>query len=59
MTINCDECQKNKSTHECKLCGCEYCEDCAENINFCCDCQGQTIFKKDVEVAQNEKESGE
>ena len=29
---------QNKATHQCMNCGAYFCEECAEEVNFCCEC---------------------
>lgn len=55
MEFDCDECNEEKATHVCRLCERELCESCSDVFNFSCDCQGQTIFKKDTALVEDEK----
>lgn len=34
---------KEEATHECEVCNLKYCEECADNYDFHCDCQPQSI----------------
>lgn len=36
---SCDDECKNKAEYECESCGTRFCKECAENLDYECDCE--------------------
>ncbi len=43
---SCDDECKNKAEYECELCSTKYCGECAENMDYGCDCEEPPQLRK-------------